>query len=492
MGRFWKWLWAEKRKRRGIVFFGVIFFFVGSVISVEVTSTPHFCSSCHIMETYYESWENSAHHDVSCVKCHIEPGATSFIHAKLNGLGQVVDDVLSRTSTKPSASVTALSCTRSGCHSVSTLEGKQISNDIFKFRHDMHLGKVHLGVEIACGTCHSHVMGDEHFEVNTSVCITCHMIESVNGGVDYSEASAGGLLPGAIHLAVRDGFTREQLDANGHTDLPPSSCTTCHDAPTEIIEFQGLTVDHREFLSHGASCESCHRDATASPQPIEDGRCVSCHTYGIEKTLPVEEMHRVHALGKHKIECFSCHGMVRHGISAQTMSLEQFECQQCHLNQHSVQRDAYLQTPDLAHPGDASSIESAINPMFMAHVACTGCHVSESTKNDNAADQSRIVTASAESCDRCHKPGMGEQMIPLWQSTTRKLFDQVEAKLESLRDANLSDSGKAQISEAEQLLDLIRIDGSWGVHNPTYTQQLLERALDRVKQAEEGSVTEEG
>ena len=177
MKRIWVWLWGGKYRWRGLVLIGLIVFVTGSLVSVEITSKPTFCGSCHIMEPYYESWRASAHKDVECVKCHIEPGVTSYARAKLNGLGQVVDDLLNRTSFKPSASVKAISCTRSGCHSTKTLSGKTIDNDLFKFRHDKHIGKSYLGVDISCGTCHSHVTGKEHFRVNTSVCINCHMIE---------------------------------------------------------------------------------------------------------------------------------------------------------------------------------------------------------------------------------------------------------------------------------------------------------------------------
>ena len=47
---------------------------------------------------------------------------------------------------------------------------------------------------------------------------------------------------------------------------------------------------------------------------------------------------------------------------------------------------------------------------------------------------------------------------------------------------------------ARGLLDLVEMDGSWGVHNPRYTQSLLERARDMVNAArsagDEGEVDE--
>ena len=32
------------------------------------------------------------------------------------------------------------------------------------------------------------------------------------------------------------------------------------------------------------------------------------------------------------------------------------------------------------------------------------------------------------------------------------------------------------VEGARHLLDLVKVDGSWGVHNPRYTQRLLEEA----------------
>ncbi|HDQ25246.1 MAG TPA: hypothetical protein ENN43_00670, partial [bacterium] len=48
--------------------------------SVELTSTPEFCSSCHIMEQAHASWTESVHYNVpegekraACRDCHLPP-----------------------------------------------------------------------------------------------------------------------------------------------------------------------------------------------------------------------------------------------------------------------------------------------------------------------------------------------------------------------------------------------------------------------------------
>lgn len=97
------------------------------------------------MNVFYDSWQKSAHADVECVKCHIQPGAQNFFSAKINGLGQVVDDALNRTSTKPSAAVSQFSGLRAGCHNLSRLaEMDQKANAApdyrpYLFDHQKHL-----------------------------------------------------------------------------------------------------------------------------------------------------------------------------------------------------------------------------------------------------------------------------------------------------------------------------------------------------------------
>jgi hypothetical protein len=44
------------------------------------------------------------------------------------------------------------------------------------------------------------------------------------------------------------------------------------------------------------------------------------------------------------------------------------------------------------------------------------------------------------------------------------------------------------IADARGLLALVRLDGSWGVHNPPYTQKLIEQARARIIEASASGV----
>ena len=452
-------------------------------VSVEMTSQSWFCNSCHIMNPYYDSWKHGSHKDVECIKCHISPGVENFLAAKFNGLGQVVDDVLHRTSMKPSASVSQLACLRSGCHDVEKVKNTTKTSGKYLFRHDKHLGLEYSGIKIACANCHSHVKGDVHFEVNTNVCVTCHLLQS---DPKSDKPGADGKPPSIIRLAVREIRVTGEPSATapaapvGHGKMPPEGCTSCHNPPSGTIVRNGLKITHAEYLAYGAKCESCHRGTTEAPVPVESGQCYECHNFGIEKNGKVEDMHRIHNEGEHKIECFSCHGTVHHGPSAQAAKLDQFDCRKCHVDQHGVQRQTYLhnETELISAEGTPT-----VSPMFLAHVDCTGCHIKTravSVKPDSGAT---VKAAIPEACDACHKPGFGAELVPLWQRTTHKLYDQVEEDLKAAEVEVRTPAGLELLEEVRKLQTAVRVDGSWGVHNPRYTQQLMELSRKKIAQA---------
>ncbi len=68
-----------------------LIFGISSLLAVEHMESVEFCgTTCHnLMEPEYTSYQDSPHSRVSCVECHIGPGASWFVKAKLDGLRQV-------------------------------------------------------------------------------------------------------------------------------------------------------------------------------------------------------------------------------------------------------------------------------------------------------------------------------------------------------------------------------------------------------------------
>lgn len=464
-----RWIWARSWRRW--VVFGMLGAVIGTVASVEVTSTSGFCNSCHIMGPYYDSWQDDTHADVSCIECHISPGAQSFVSAKVNGLGQVVDDLLNRTSTKPSASVSQLSCTREGCHRIDNVIASSTNAGRFKFSHEAHYELDYLGIDIRCSTCHSHVRGDRHFELNSNVCITCHMLAKETDQILPEHYPENGTRQAKLKIREENDSEQSETLAGSSETQAPVSCAACHDPPTEVIEYRGLTIEHVDYMAYGASCESCHRGATAQPAVVDDAQCLQCHVFGMEQAGDVSDLHRTHSEGRHKVECFNCHGVTRHGAPAESLTLEQFDCRSCHQRQHVIQRETYLFAGGAAQATDK---EVVVSPMFLTHVDCTGCHIEPQHLRANPDGGALVAKPTARACDNCHQEGLGERMIPEWQGATRKMHAELTREIKAyVNNTAMNDETAGIVEHSQRLLDLIRLDGSWGVHNPKYTQQLL-------------------
>ena len=112
----------------------------------------------------------------------------------------------------------------------------------------------------------------------------------------------------------------------------------------------------------------------------------------------------------------------------------------------------------------------------MAHVDCTGCHVNPRPVRSRPDSGALVIAASPKGCDGCHREGLGDQMIPLWQKTTRTLYDGIEADLKAAEAGADAQGRAADFARVRALLTQVRVDGSWGVHNPRYVQQLLQEA----------------
>jgi nitrate/TMAO reductase-like tetraheme cytochrome c subunit len=69
-----------------------VIFGSASYIGVEYMESVEFCGTvCHtVMSPEYAAYQNSPHSRVSCVQCHIGPGASWFVKSKIDGLRQVI------------------------------------------------------------------------------------------------------------------------------------------------------------------------------------------------------------------------------------------------------------------------------------------------------------------------------------------------------------------------------------------------------------------
>jgi nitrate/TMAO reductase-like tetraheme cytochrome c subunit len=70
---------------------GVMF---STVSLIQWTETADFCGRCHTMAPELAAYEAGPHREVACAECHVEPGITGWVKAKLNGTRQLVEVIL--------------------------------------------------------------------------------------------------------------------------------------------------------------------------------------------------------------------------------------------------------------------------------------------------------------------------------------------------------------------------------------------------------------
>lgn len=369
--RWWKrwWFWA------GAIPVGLALL---TVFAAERTSRSSFCTTCHYMEPFYESWRTSTHKDVECIVCHYPPGIQSTIHGKLRGLYQVAS-YLSQAykRSRPWAEIEDASCLRPGCHEVNIMADTTVVMFLgVKFQHAAHLERPRRGKQLRCTSCHSQIVQGEHMVVTPSTCMLCHM-------------RAGGTLS-------------EEERAQGKNE-----CLLCHLRPggehaSTHPRLEGLSV----------TCSQCHGMMVAGDGAVEHERCFACHweQARLQEFGNTELLHRVH-ISEHKIECLNCHSLIQHK-TIQAQSVVHLDCQGCHPNLHEPQHALFTGT-------GARHVPVMPNPMFARGIQCQSCHVYH--QHVQFPELGENVKASGEVCEQCHGRGfMG--LLARWdQATTRNL-----------------------------------------------------------------------
>ncbi|KKL27603.1 hypothetical protein LCGC14_2383500, partial [marine sediment metagenome] len=361
-----------------------------SAYTLKVTGHPKFCTSCHNMDDYYDSWQHSSHKDVACIGCHYEPGVTATMVGKIEGLVQVVKYVSHSYTNKPHAMISNESCTRDGCHAdMDNSRETLIFRGKIRFRHDKHLAEHPRGQVLNCVSCHGHAVEGQHLSVTETTCVTCHFYGRGNGSV-----AAG-------------------------------KCLTCHQTPEKPVVFMGQRFEHRKFLKDktGVRCAHCHSQVTQGDGAVSSTRCRSCHLGKTPKTDDPDKFHLIH-VSKGHFECLQCHDEIKHGIRPMAQQLlAKGNCRTCHAgDRHSLQEKLYAGVALLKLKGEP-------DPMYKAGVACDGCHTDSRAAGAGVTSFTKKLSGTKQ-CADCHGNKRYGQMLTGWQNDTRERLE--SAKQEAI------------------------------------------------------------
>ncbi len=409
-------------------------------ITLEVTSKPSFCSTCHYMKPYYESWQNSSHKDVTCTDCHFPPGLKNKLKGKFTAVSMVVNYFTGvYKKSKPWAEISDKSCLRSGCHDTRKLKGKVKFKKNIIFNHTPHLEGLRRGKQLRCTSCHSQIVQGSHLSVTESSCFLCHF-----------------------------------KDVTPLNDVI-SKCTKCHTPPVKSDNpDEQISHDHTNILNRKISCYKCHGEMVVGDGAVPRNRCNNCHAEQgkIDKFHNTELMHKNH-ITEHKIECIQCHTEIQHKSVARTDNIMP-ECSSCHTDPHKLQLMMFTGQGGKKVPNHPS-------PMFESGLNCKACHqyhnfsVSFEEKGDT-------MVANGKSCEPCHGKGYNK-ILANWKIQTdrkisqlSKIFPVIRKEIQSISNKKAKENALKKYSDASFNFKMVKFGNS--IHNISFANNLLEQSYD--------------
>jgi len=414
----------------------VLAIFTGGAASY--TSRSEFCNSCHIMEPYYVSWQESSHSDVACVKCHFPPGALEKVRGKMLGLVQLMTYVTQSAGPRPVAEVPDASCLR--CHDTRLLSGRVEFHGV-PFDHQAHLTKLRRGKQLRCTSCHSQIVQGAHMTVTTSTCFLCHFKD----------------------VAFNDGL---------------GTCTRCHEIPQDSFQLGGgVEFSHDLAYKRGVDCASCHGDLIRGNGIVPRERCTVCHNREsdldrIEDDAFIHEKH----VSEHKVDCLSCHLEIQHSFQPDLIEHAASDCKSCHPNQHLEQ------VRMLAGEGGVT-MAAHRGGMTTLRITCLSCHESKSVSSTGTV----VWKASVDACATCHEESAAGRLKAYYDELKNSL-SAAETALAVARDHLRSDETVApdspkmqeRLAEMQNDLNFIRVGN--GIHNIHYATSLLRELVSELQQ----------
>ncbi|MCK4765466.1 MAG: NapC/NirT family cytochrome c, partial [Candidatus Aminicenantes bacterium] len=407
------------------------------ILTMEVTSRPKFCSTCHYMKPYYASWQESSHSEVTCTDCHFPPGIKSKIKGKLTALSMLVNYFTGvYKKGKPWAEISDESCMRGGCHDTKLLSGKTLYKKNIIFDHTPHLTALRRGKKLRCTGCHSQIVQGSHLSVTESTCFLCHF----------------------------KGVTAKK---------EINRCTKCHEPPVaEKGADTPVVFDHKQVMEKKMDCWKCHGEMVVGDGAVPKNRCSNCHAEldKLKRYDDTEFMHKNH-ITDHKVECERCHTEIQHKSVARTEFVKP-DCHSCHPDFHKAQ--LYLFTGS-----GGKGLPKHPSPMFDAGLNCQACHIYHDFADD-FKEKGETFAADAKSCDPCHGEGY-HKILSTWKQQTSRKLSQVDNVLKTAKKTIAAKKNNAAYPEAEQALkdalynyNLVKFGKS--IHNIAFANQLLEKS----------------
>lgn len=345
-----------------------------------------------------------------------------------------------------------------------------------------------------CRTCHSEKYEEwrdtGHFEAldslkqigraDDSACLSCHTVGFDAGGFKSLRETpmfAGVQCESCHGSGVNHAGRVEFISLSYSSEV----CAPCH--------AWELSPIYQEWKESGHGTAVTERTSL----PFFRDECLSCHSAEYILAQPGEKPGKLEVTSG--VTCVACHDPHSEtGNEAQLRYPESELCIQCHMNNASAPNDKNEpyphphQTQGNIYLGEGGYPLSAVSNSAHSNAeefpkACLECHQSEAQVNPEVPHM--YVTHTFEpnipsACVRCHGDTVIEQLANT-QNEIQERLDNLSGFFDedspSFIDPDaLSGEDFFKYQKARFNFDMVRADGSLGVHNGRYTRALLDAA----------------
>ena len=112
--------------------------------------------------------------------------------------------------------------------------------------------------------------------------------------------------------------------------------------------------------------------------------------------------------------------------------------------------------------------------MFEAGAGCPDCHHNP---------QGRVIRSDAAKCLDCHEEDYRD-VFTEWQNSYKEQKASISDSLKKLNSRNLSQQEKSELAEIRKILENIEMDGSKGIHNYQFIEEVMSTIQKKIKPIE--------
>lgn len=235
--------------RRAIVLVAILTFVNINIVSAvaykgyQYTESVQFCGlACHTpMEPVYTAYLDSPHSSVRCAECHIGPGTSSIVQAKINGVRQLISAVRGNYATPTPTPVENLRPAREiceECHRPDQFSGDRLKVKS-KFSDDEANTPMKTVLLMHIGGGHSNSKGIHSWHIaegRQTLYLAADKERQKMALVRVKEADGS-----VVNYAAGD-FERDPATVPDD-EMRVMDCIDCHNRPTHVFKLQGQAMD---------------------------------------------------------------------------------------------------------------------------------------------------------------------------------------------------------------------------------------------------------